>query len=91
MSRLWHQVQCGSAPCRQENHLQEVRRADHHAVRVLEIRDRAAFAQEFRVGDHGEPGIGPGVRDLVEGGPAQRPRRLLGFIPWGEDLAPLLT
>ena len=36
--------------------------ADDDAVGALEIADRRAFAQEFRIGDDGEIGVGP---DLV--------------------------
>ena len=45
-------------------------RADHHAVGALEILDRRAFAQEFRIGDDGEFGVGPDFAD-----DASRPRR----------------
>ena len=33
--------------------------ADDHAVRPLEVLDRRAFAQELRVGDHRDVGVGP--------------------------------
>ena len=36
-----------------------IRGADHNAVRVLEVADRRTFAQEFRIGSHGD--VGPGV------------------------------
>ena len=31
--------------------------ADHDAVGMLEVADRGAFAQEFRIGHHGEVGV----------------------------------
>ena len=52
--------------------------ADDDAVGPLEIVDRRAFAQEFRIGDDGEFGVGPRLGDdpldLVAG--ADRHRRL---------------
>ena len=45
--------------------------ADHDAVRVLEVLDRGAFAQKFRIGDDLDFGVGPfltkDVLDLVAG------------------------
>ena len=45
--------------------------ADHDAVRVLEVLDGGAFAQEFRIGDHLHVGVGTHVAqdalDLVAG------------------------